>query len=66
MVARLAILVVCVGCGGDAPPSVRLCNDTGYDLNAVAWDTIYSIDFLQAGGCTDYEMPTHDVYRYTG
>jgi hypothetical protein len=65
MVTRLAILVVCVSCGGEAEPTVRLCNDTEHDFNAVAWNTIYAIDFLQTGHCTDYEMPTHEVYRYT-
>jgi hypothetical protein len=65
MATRLAILMVCVGCGGGAPPSVRVCNDTTYDFNAVAWDTIYATDFLPAGSCTDYETPAHDVYRYT-
>jgi hypothetical protein len=63
---RLAIAFVLAACGGaDEPTTVRLCNDTGFDINAVAWNTIYSSDFLVNGQCTDYETPTNHVYRYT-
>ena len=66
MVKRFAILLACVGCGGGDPqPTVRICNDTGQDINAVAWNQIYSIDFLMNGQCSDYETPMNAVYRYT-
>jgi hypothetical protein len=61
---RLAIALACVGCGGDAQPTVRMCNDTGFDINAVAWNTIYASDSITNGQCTDYETPTTPVYRY--
>ncbi|HUS27724.1 MAG TPA: hypothetical protein VMZ53_04430 [Kofleriaceae bacterium] len=60
----LAIAIVCAGCA-DPQPTVRMCNDTGFDINAVAWDTIYSVDSLANGACSDYETPTHTVYAYT-
>lgn len=61
----LAILLVTAACGTSSPPTVRLCNDTGFDLNAVAWNTIYASDSLSSGACTSYETPTTNVYRYT-
>jgi hypothetical protein len=65
MVKRLAIVLACVGCGGaDEPTTVRMCNDTGFDINAVAWNTIYASDSIMNGQCTDYETPTNTVYRY--
>lgn len=65
MMKRLAVLFVVAGCTDAEPTTVRICNDTGFEINAVAWNTIYSIDSLQIGGCSDYETPTTDVYRYT-
>jgi hypothetical protein len=63
---RFAIVLVLAGCGGGDPePMVRICNDTGFDINAVAWNTIYSIDSLSNGACSDYETPMNTVYRYT-
>jgi hypothetical protein len=63
---KALVALVLAGCGGaDEPTTVRLCNDTGHDINAVAWNTIYSSDSLSIGACTDYETPTADVYRYT-
>ena len=60
------VVLVLAACGGaDEPTTVRLCNDTGQDINAVAWNTIYASDFLTNGMCTDYETPTNKVYRYT-
>ena len=67
MTRHLAIVLVCVGCGGggDPQPTVRMCNDTGFAINAVAWNTIYASDSLAIGACTDYETPTGAVYGYT-
>ena len=65
---RLAIVLACVGCGGADDPAattVRMCNDTGQDINAVAWNVIYAVDFLRTGECSEYETPTSAVYRYT-
>jgi len=66
MMRALALLLLLAACGADeSPTTVRLCNDTGFDINAVAWNTIYASDFLRNGECTAYEAPTTDVYRYT-
>ena len=62
---RLVFALLVAGCTESEPTTVRICNDTGFEINAVAWNTIYAIDFLQVGACSDYETPTGDVYRYT-
>jgi hypothetical protein len=61
----LALVLVFAGCTESEPTTVRICNDTGFDINAVAWNTIYAVDVLPIGACSDYETPTTDVYRYT-
>ena len=61
----LALVLVFAGCTDPEPTTVRMCNDTGFDINAVAWNTIYAVDFLPIGACSDYETPMNDVYRYT-
>jgi hypothetical protein len=65
MSKHLVLVLVVASCGGDPQPTVRMCNDTGFDINAVAWNTIYSVDSLSNGTCSDYETPTTNVYRYT-
>lgn len=65
MMKRLVLVLVFAGCTDSEPTTVRMCNDTGVDINAVAWNTIYAVDFLQIGACSNYETPTKDVYRYT-
>jgi hypothetical protein len=66
MMKRIVFVLACVGCGGGDPqPTVRICNDTGFDINAVAWNTIYAVDSLSNSMCSDYETPTNTVYRYT-
>jgi len=61
----LVLVLAIAGCIDSEPTTVRMCNDTGVDINAVAWNTIYAVDFLPVGACSDYETPTNDVYRYT-
>jgi hypothetical protein len=61
----LGLLLLTAACGTESPTTVRLCNDTGFELNAVAWSSIYSLDSMRAGDCTDYETPMTKVYRYT-
>jgi hypothetical protein len=62
---RLACVIVLAACSGD-PPQVRLCNDTGFDINALAWGRAYTSDFVANSACTEYETPTYDVYHLIG
>jgi hypothetical protein len=65
MMKCLALVLVFAGCTDSEPTTVRMCNDTGFEINAVAWNTIYAVDVLAIGACSDYETPATDVYRYT-
>jgi len=63
---RYVIALICASCTESEPTTVRMCNDTGFEINAVAWNEIYAVDYLPVGSCSDYETPMNRVYRYTG